>query len=89
MFAWLRHDKDGSPLLVVHNFTPQPRNGYRIGVPKEGAWHVLLNSDAERYAGSNAGSQGGLFSEAVASHGQPQSLSLDLPPLATLVIKPQ
>ncbi len=89
VFAWLRHDKDGSPLLVVHNFTPQPRNGYRIGVPKEGAWHVLLNSDAERYAGSNAGSQGGLFSEAVASHGQPQSLSLDLPPLATLVIKPQ
>lgn len=89
VFAWLRHDKDGSPLLVVHNFTPQPRNGYRIGVPKEGAWHVLLNSDAERYAGSNAGSQGGLFSESVASHGQPQSLSLDLPPLATLVIKPQ
>lgn len=89
VFAWLRHDKDGSPLLVVHNFTPQPRNGYRIGVPKEGAWHVLLNSDADRYAGSNAGSQGGLFSEAVASHGQPQSLSLDLPPLATLVIKPQ
>ncbi|MER0041547.1 1,4-alpha-glucan branching protein GlgB [Pseudomonas sp. MGal98] len=89
VFAWLRHDKDGSPLLVVHNFTPQPRNGYRIGVPKEGAWHVLLNSDAERYAGSNAGTQGGLFSEAVASHGQPQSLSLDLPPLATLVIKPQ
>jgi len=89
VFAWLRHDRSGAPLLVVHNFTPEPRNGYRIGVPKEGAWHVLLNSDSERYAGSNAGSQGGLFSESVASHGQPQSLSLDLPPLATLVIKPQ
>ncbi|TBU72778.1 1,4-alpha-glucan branching enzyme [Pseudomonas daroniae] len=89
VFAWLRQDESGAPLLVVHNFTPEPRNGYRVGVPKEGAWHVLLNSDAERYAGSNAGSQGGLLTEALASHGQPQSLLLDLPPLATLVIKPQ
>ena len=89
VFAWLRQDESGAPILVVHNFTPEPRNGYRVGVPKEGAWHVLLNSDAERYAGSNAGSQGGLLTEALASHGQPQSLLLDLPPLATLVIKPQ
>lgn len=89
VFAWLRQDETGAPLLVVHNFTPEPRNGYRVGVPKEGAWHVLLNSDAERYAGSNAGSQGALLTEALASHGQPQSLLLDLPPLATLVIKPQ
>ncbi|SDG82053.1 1,4-alpha-glucan branching enzyme [Pseudomonas flavescens] len=89
VFAWLRQDESGAPLLVVHNFTPQPRNGYRIGVPCEGIWHVLLNSDAERYAGSAAGSQGGLHTEALASHGQPHSLLLDLPPLATLVIKPQ
>ncbi|MCW2291927.1 1,4-alpha-glucan branching enzyme [Pseudomonas sp. BIGb0408] len=88
VFAWLRQDETGAPLLVVHNFTPEPRYGYRIGVPKAGSWHVLLNSDAERYAGSNAGSQGALLSEALASHGQPQSLLLDLPPLATLVIKP-
>ncbi|UCJ15991.1 1,4-alpha-glucan branching protein GlgB [Pseudomonas sp. MM211] len=88
VFAWLRQDETGAPLLVVHNFTPEPRNGYRIGVPKEGSWHVLLNSDAERYAGSNSGSQGALLTETLASHGQPQSLLLDLPPLATLVIKP-
>jgi len=89
VYAWLRQDESGEPLLVVHNFTPEPRNGYRVGVPKAGAWHVLLNSDAERYAGSNAGSQGGVVAEAVANHGQPQSLLLDLPPLGTLVVKPQ
>ena len=62
VYAWLRFGESGGPLLVVHNFTPVPRNGYRIGVPNPGVWIVLLNSDAEQYAGSDAGSGAGTAS---------------------------
>ncbi|MND29699.1 1,4-alpha-glucan branching enzyme GlgB [compost metagenome] len=89
VFAWLRHADGAAPLLVVHNFTPEPRPGYRIGVPRAGAWEVLLNTDDERFTGSNAGSMGSLASEAVAAHGEAQSVSLDLPPLGTLVLRPE
>jgi 1,4-alpha-glucan branching enzyme len=89
VFAWLRHAEGAAPLLVVHNFTPEPRPGYRIGVPRAGLWEVLLNTDDERFAGSNAGSSGTLASEATAAHGEAQSLSLDLPPLGSLILRPQ
>ncbi len=89
VYAWLRLDREGQPLLVVHNFTPVPRPGYRIGVPQDGTWHVALNSDAEHYAGSAAGSREGIASEGVGSHGQAYSLVLDLPPLGALILRPQ
>ncbi len=88
VYAWLRHGDDGAPMLVVHNFTPVPRENYRIGVPQAGEWHVLLNSDDEQFSGSNAGSRGSVHTEGAEAHGQPQSLSLSLPPLGTLVLKP-
>ncbi|SDS08879.1 1,4-alpha-glucan branching enzyme [Halopseudomonas sabulinigri] len=89
VFAWLRHGGQKSPaLLVVHNCTPLPREDYRIGVPREGAWEVLLNSDAENFCGSGAGSSGELQSEPTAAHGKAQSLVLSLPPLGTLVLRP-
>ncbi len=88
VYAWLRHGDDGVPLLVVHNFTPVPREGYRIGVPQAGEWQVVLNSDAEHYAGSNAGSHGAVHTQGEESHGQVQSLLLNLPPLGTLILKP-
>jgi 1,4-alpha-glucan branching enzyme len=88
VYAFLRHGDDGAPVLVVHNFTPVPREGYRIGVPQAGEWQVLLNSDDEVFAGSNAGTRGGLHTDGIESHGQAQSLSLNLPPLGTLILKP-
>ncbi len=88
VYAWLRRAGDDC-VLVVHNFTPVPRSGYRVGVPLAGGWRVLLNSDAEPYAGSNAGSQGVLRSQPEAAHGQAQSLSLDLPPLGCLILRPE
>jgi 1,4-alpha-glucan branching enzyme len=62
--------------------------GYRIGVPAAGGYTELLNSDAEPYGGSNCGNGGAAFTEPVASHGHPQSLRLNLPPLACLILKP-
>ncbi|WP_122663554.1 1,4-alpha-glucan branching protein GlgB [Pseudomonas viridiflava] len=89
VFAYMRWSKEGEPLLVVANLTPVPREGYRVGVPYGGNWVELLNSDAEMYAGSNLGNGGGVHADEVKSHGQPVSLSLNLPPLAVLILKPR
>ncbi|WP_248739554.1 1,4-alpha-glucan branching protein GlgB [Pseudomonas sp. MWU12-2029] len=89
VYAWLRWSKEGAPVLVVANFTPVPRQSYRVGVPFAGRWKELLNSDADTYAGSNYGNGGGAFTEDVASHGQALSLELNLPPLAVLILKPE
>ncbi|PAW49377.1 1,4-alpha-glucan branching enzyme [Pseudomonas moraviensis] len=89
VYAWLRWSKEGKPVLVVANFTPVPRQSYRVGVPFAGRWNELLNSDADTYAGSNYGNGGGAFTEEVPSHGQSLSLELNLPPLAVLILKPE
>jgi len=89
VFAYLRWSKEGEPLLVVANLTPVPREGYRVGVPYGGHWVELLNSDAEMYAGSNIGNGGGVHAEEIKGHGMPVSLSLNLPPLAVLILKPK
>ncbi len=74
-------------VVVVCNFTPVPREGYRFGVPQPGLYRELLNSDSELYGGSNVGNAGGVPTEEVASHGMPQSLCLRVPPLGILVLK--
>jgi 1,4-alpha-glucan branching enzyme len=89
VFAWLRKGGEGSaPLLVVHNFTPQVLDGYRIGVPHAGRWQVLLNTDDRCWSGSGAGSEGEQHSEQMTAHGQSDSLNLQLPPLGTLILRP-
>ncbi len=71
-------------MLAVCNLTPVPRSGWRIGVPQSGLWHEVLNTDSDHYGGSNVGNHGGVNAEAVPMHGQAQSLSLNLPPLAVV-----
>jgi 1,4-alpha-glucan branching enzyme len=89
VFAWLRHGDEGDrPVLVVCNFTPVPRAGYRLGVPCAGHWQELLNSDAEIYGGSNMGNYGGAYTEDVPWQGHGQSVTLTLPPLATIWLRP-
>ena len=74
-------------MLVVCNFTPVPRLGYRVGVPHGGYWREMLNSDAREYAGSGMGNLGGVHAEEIPMHGRPFSLKLTLPPLAALFFK--
>ena len=76
-------------VIVVLNFTPIVRQGYRVGVPEPGFYEELLNSDADSYGGGNVGNEGGRYAEDVPAHGHQQSLSLTLPPLAGLVFKRQ
>jgi len=86
--AFLRKAKDSEvQLLCVCNFTPVPRHGYRIGVPRTGYYRELLNTDASIYGGSNLGNAGGLHSQEIPSHGFPASLSLTLPPLSVLYLR--
>ncbi len=79
----------GDVILVVANFTPIVRHGYRVGVPQGGFWRELLNSDAEIYGGSGVGNLGGKDADPVPCHGRPFSLDLGLPPLAVLFFKPE
>jgi 1,4-alpha-glucan branching enzyme len=74
-------------VVVVCNFTPVPREGYRLGVPSGGFWRELLNSDAKEYAGSGMGNMGGVQAEKKPEHGRPYSLMLTLPPLSVLFLK--
>ena len=74
-------------ILIVCNFTPVPRLGYRIGVPYGGYWRELLNSDALDYGGSGMGNLGGVSAQDEPAHGRPYSLRLTLPPLAALFLK--
>ncbi len=100
-FAWIdAADVEGSVIsylrrsgrsvvAVVQNLTPVPRFDYRLGLPQAGTWVEVLNTDSRHYGGSNVGNLGGLFAEEIASHGQPASVSLTLPPLATIILRPQ
>jgi 1,4-alpha-glucan branching enzyme len=74
-------------VIVVCNFTPVPRIGYRIGAPRGGLWKELLNSDATEYGGSGMGNFGEVHAEPVPAHRRPYSLKLTLPPLAVLFLK--
>ena len=76
-------------ILVALNFTPVPRENYRVGVPQCGYWRELLNSDGEIYGGSDMGNGGGCNSEPIPWHNQSCSVDLILPPLAALYLKRQ
>ncbi|MBN1910260.1 MAG: 1,4-alpha-glucan branching protein GlgB [Pirellulales bacterium] len=87
--SYIRRAKDPDDFLVVcGNFTPVPRIGYRIGVPELATYDEIFNSDSMYYGGSNLGN-GKVEAEDLPSHGRPASLSITLPPLATVVFKPK
>ena len=89
IFALIRRDENQeNEIIVVSNFTPTPHQNYRLGVPKKGTYKVLLNTDSRHYWGSDF-DVGGLTFKAsdVSWHGQYHSITLNLPPLATVFLK--
>lgn len=87
VYAWVRQGKEGKdPVVVLANMTPTPRGGYRVGVPNDGVWDVVLNSDAAEFGGSGADPLR-VESEAAPWSGQPHSICLDLPGNAVLFLK--
>jgi 1,4-alpha-glucan branching enzyme len=87
--SYLRFAEDRSNwLLVCCNFTPVVRD-YRVGVPNRGFYREIFNSDSTYYGGSNVGNFPGVIADNIPCHGRPQSLNLRLPPLATMVFRPE
>lgn len=88
VLAFLRRAKDpNDSVVVVCNFTPVVREGYRIGVPSGGYYREILNTDAAIYSGSNVGNEGGVWARPEPHAGRPFHVSLKLPPLAVLYLK--
>nr|WP_227870435.1 1,4-alpha-glucan branching enzyme [Streptomyces otsuchiensis] len=89
VLAFARYAGDGTPLLSVSNFSPVVRHRYRIGVPGESvAWTEVLNTDAAEYGGGGVGNPEPVKTEPTGWHGRDASLSLTLPPLATIWLRP-
>jgi 1,4-alpha-glucan branching enzyme len=86
--SFLRRGRDGKDLaVIVCNFTPVPRHDFRLGVPRGGRYTEHFNSDASEYGGSGLGNAGGTEAQTYPCHGQAYSLTLTLPPLATLIFR--
>ena len=83
VLAMLRHG-GGETVLVVHNLTPTPLHDVRVGVPREGMWHEVLNSDAAIYGGSGVGNHGRATATGHAVGDQPASLQITVPPLSSV-----
>jgi 1,4-alpha-glucan branching enzyme len=86
VISFIRRNGDNF-IVVVLNFTPVPRQDYRLGVPAAGTYSEVFNSDSEYYAGSNVGNGGDIHSDGTPWMNHPHSLSLTLPPLAAIVLQ--
>ena len=82
-----RGESDDDFVLVLCNFTPVPRYGYGVGVPRGGWWEEVLNSDALEYGGSGLGNFGGQEAAPHSAHGRPWSLRLVAPPLGAVFLR--
>lgn len=74
--------------VVVLNFTPEVREGYRIGVPESGVYEEVINTDSSYYRGSNVSNGRHIFTEDIETMGFSQSIKITLPPLAGLILRP-
>jgi 1,4-alpha-glucan branching enzyme len=89
VFAFMRKAEDPRDcVVVVSNFTPVPRQEYRVGVPFGGPWREVLNTDAETYGGGNIGNGGLIHALDEPWAAQPHSVCLTLPPLGAIYLKP-
>ena len=84
VIAFRRHDKAGREIVVVCNFVPVWRDNYRIGLPFEGNYKLILNTDDKQFGGYGCDVTEKLTSEAVPMHGYEYSSELKIPPLSVL-----
>lgn len=85
--SWMRKSSKGKPLIFICNFTPMVRYNYRIGMPYQGYYREILNSDDHKYGGAGVHNDQRLETAPIARHSRQHSLALTLPPLATLVLE--
>ncbi len=87
VLSWIRRDEAGNEVIAVCNFTPVPRNDYRLGVAESSQWVEALNTDATKYGGSGV-SNGvtPMVAKKLSSHGKSHSISITVPPLSTIYL---
>ncbi|NNF17140.1 MAG: 1,4-alpha-glucan branching protein GlgB [Gammaproteobacteria bacterium] len=88
VIAWMRRARNGEHVVFISNFTPIVRHSYDVGVPQVGTYKTLLNTDDKKYGGSDIQNPEHLEAREHSCHGRPASITLTLPPLSTLVLKP-
>ena len=88
LLSFMRRGRNGEIVVAAFNFTPVPRNCYRIGLPFNCAYREIFNSDSHHYSGSNLGNAGEVHAEQVPWMGQPYSAEIQLPPLAGILLAP-
>ncbi len=89
IITFLRFARNREDFIVFAcNFTPVPREGYRIGVPRAGLYRELFNTDSELFGGANIGNAGAVMAEEIPFHGRPASINVTIPPLAVVAFKP-
>jgi 1,4-alpha-glucan branching enzyme len=90
VLSFIRRARDPADyLVVVANFTPVVREGYRVGVPRLATYREVLNSDSELYGGGNVGNGLGLPAQPLKWQQQPFSVEVTLPPLAVVILRPE
>ena len=87
IFAFARRDENAGEVIVISNFTPVPRYDYRIGISRPGVYREILNTDSHFYHGSNVGNASDVHSENISQHQREHSLSVTIPPLATIYLR--
>ena len=87
-YSWLRWGHDGDVVAAIVNFSGGPHEQYRVGLPYEGAWDEILNTDAEAYGGSGVGNLGRIHAEPIPHNGQPFSAAVRVPPLGGVYFRP-
>ncbi|MCC6858188.1 MAG: 1,4-alpha-glucan branching protein GlgB [Bryobacterales bacterium] len=88
VISFIRRSEDPAAfLLFCCNFTPEVWTGYSIGVPEEGFYEEIFNSDWKQFGGSGVANSAGLYSEAVPCHGRAFRIRATLPPLAVICFR--
>ena len=85
--AFLRWDRKGQPLIVLCNFSPEHREGYRVGAPFAGSWGVAFNTDDPAFGGDGRGDKAPIKTEKIPCHDQQQSFTVDLPPMSAVIYR--
>jgi 1,4-alpha-glucan branching enzyme len=88
VLTFLRWDDKGEPIAVAINFAGHPHHDWTLGLPKKGKWEEILNTDAAEFGGSGVGNQGLVVADGEASHGQPHSAKITIPPLGAIWLRP-
>ena len=86
MLSFIRRHGDDF-MVIVLNFTPVPREEYRVGVPALGSYRELFNSNSGYYGGSDVGNRGGVEADTIPWDGRPCSVAMTIPPLAGIVLQ--